>query len=93
MGKPLNLSDIQKTKYDIGAIVYNTNNYRFAVVLSNNCGSDHDPSSLVLEQSVNDGYILHTPPNRALIPTGRFVSLQEITNILNRKVETLIDRC
>lgn len=91
MGKPLNLSNIQKIRYDIGAIVYNTNNYRYAVVLSNNCGSDSDPCSLVLEQSHDGGYLLHTPPNRALIPIGRFVSLQEITNILNRRVWDLID--
>ena len=76
MGKCLGLSDIQKMRYDNGSVVYNTNNYRFAIVLDGNKGKDSDPCSLVLEQSLDNGFIVHTPPNRALIPTGRHIDLR-----------------
>ena len=78
MGERLNLFDIQKSRYDNGAGVYNTNNYRFAIVLDGSKGSDSDPCSLVLEQSGNNGFMVHTPPNRALIPVGRHIDLNDM---------------
>ena len=68
-----NLEDIQRMRYDRGCVVYNTNNYTYGIVLNGKCGEDKDPCSLVLELIGSDGVIVHTPPNRALIPIGRFV--------------------
>ena len=78
MGKCLGLSDFQKMRYDNGSVVYNTNNYRFAIVLDGSKGDDSDPCSLVLEQSIDNGFMVHTPPNRALIPVGRHVDLFDL---------------
>lgn len=78
MGKCLNLSDIQKMRYESGSVVYNTNNCRFAIVVDGSKGYDSDPCSLVLEQSVDNSFILHTPPNRALIPVGRHIDLYDL---------------
>ena len=69
------LADIQKMRYDRGCVVYNTNNYTYGIVLNGKCGEDKDPCSQVLELTRHDGVMVQTPPNRALIPTGRFVDL------------------
>lgn len=74
----MTLEDIQKGRYDSGAVVYNTNNYRYAIVIDGNRGDDKDPCSVVMEQSMNGSFIVHSPPNRALIPTGRIVDLNAI---------------
>ena len=72
------LADIQKMRYDRGCVVYNTNNCRYGIVLNGECGEDEDPCSQVLELFGRDGVIVHTPPNRALIPTGRFVDVAKM---------------
>lgn len=77
------LDDIQRGRYSRGAICYNTNNYQYCVVINGNRGLDTDPESTVLEISVSEnGMMIHTPPNRALIPTGRFMNLDEIENMM-----------
>jgi len=73
----MTIKDIQNGRFDSGAIVYNTNNNRFAIVLDGNKGEDKDPCSMVIEPSMS-GFIIHTPPNRALMPTGRHVDFNEI---------------
>ena len=78
MSKCLDLSDSQKMRYSKGSVVYNTNNYRFAIVMDGSKGDNSAPSSLVLEQNVDGTFIIHTPPNRALIPTGRYIDLNSI---------------
>lgn len=77
MSKCLNLNDIQKMRYDTGCVVFNTNNYTFGVVINGKAGDDSDPCSTIIEESM-DGFIFNTPPNRALIPTGRFVDFGKI---------------
>lgn len=77
MSKCLNLSDIQKMRFDVGCVVFNTNNYTFGVVINGKMGNDSDPCSTIIEESM-DGFIVHSPPNRALIPTGRFVDFGKI---------------
>ena len=72
------LADIQKMRYDRGCVVYNTNNYTYGIVLNGECGEDKDPCSRVLELTGRDGVTEHTPPNRALIPIGRFVDFAKI---------------
>ena len=78
MSKRLNIDDIQKMRYDSGAIVYNTNNYQYAVVIDGNKGDDSDPCSFVFEIKGNNGFMVHTPPNRALIPTGRHIDFNDL---------------
>ena len=77
-GRMKDLADIQKMRYDRGCVVYNTNNYTYGIVLNGKCGEDKDPYSQVLELTGSDGVIVHTPPNRALIPTGRFVDFAKM---------------
>ena len=73
-----NLEDIQRMRYDRGCVVYNTNNSTYGIVLNGKCGEDKDPCSQVLELTGRDGVMVHTPPNRALIPTGRFVDVAKM---------------
>lgn len=77
MSKCLGIEDIQKHRYDVGCVVFNTNNYTFGIVINGKLGSDSDPSSTIIEEGM-DGFIINTPPNRALIPTGRFVDFSKI---------------
>lgn len=77
-GRMKDLADIQKMRYDRGCVVYNTNNYKYGIVLNGKCGEDKDPCSQVLELTRSGGVIVHTPPNRALIPTGRFVDVAKM---------------
>ena len=72
------LENIQRMRYDSGCVVYNTNNSTYGIVLNGKCGEDKDPCSQVLELIGHDGVMVHTPPNRALIPTGRFVDVAKM---------------
>ena len=72
------LADIQKQRFDRGCVVFNINNESYAIVLDGTCGEDSDPCSRVLEISYNKVFFINTPPNRALIPTGRYVDIEKI---------------
>lgn len=76
--KRLNIADIQKMRFARGCIVYNTNNYRFAIVMNGNLGEDTDPCSEVLEMYRDNRLLKHSPPNRALIPTGQFIDVDKL---------------
>lgn len=76
--KRLNIEDIRKMRFDRGCIVYNTNNYRFGIVMDGSREDDADPCSEVWEMSINNRLLKHSPPNRALIPTGRFVDIDKL---------------
>lgn len=78
----MDLTDVQKNRYSRGAIVYNTNNNRYAIVIDGRKGEDADPCSLVMELC-NDNIFVHTPPNRALIPIGKFLDLEHLREVLN----------
>lgn len=82
----LTIFDIQKMRYDNGSVVYNTNNNRFAIVLNGKAGSDSDPCSVVLEQDMDSGFMVHTPPNRALIPVGRHIDLNDLMRHMTGKL-------
>lgn len=41
-------------------------------------GDDKDPCSTVLEISANGKALVHTPPNRALAPTGGYVDFASL---------------
>lgn len=75
--------DFKKIRFDSGIVVYNTNNKRYAIVLDGNKGRDDDPCSCVLEQAGNS-FMIHTPPNRALLPIGRYVDLKSLIPQLPR---------
>lgn len=76
--------DYSKTVLAKGIICYNTNNQKKCIVLDGNKGKEHDRCSLVLEPMFGS-LVMHTPPNRALIPTGEYVDIAAIENLLNSK--------
>ena len=78
----MELKDIQKSRFSRGAIVYNTNNNQYAIVVNGKKGQDDDPCSLVMELCQKE-VLLHTPPNRALIPTGQFFNMDNFIKTLN----------
>lgn len=63
--------DYSKTIFSQGIICKNRNNNAYCVVIDGARGSEDDRCSLVIEFWGEEGFMLHTPPNRALIPTGR----------------------
>lgn len=73
-------------RYSRGIVVYNTNNYTKGIVLDGTCGKDDDPSSKILELGYNSLFI-NTPPNRALIPTGEYIDLDRLEEVLRVKKE------
>lgn len=68
--------DYRRTVFSKGVVCMNTNNHQYCVVIDGTRGTEDDRGSLVLEFCGENGYMLHTPPNRALKPTGRTVNLQ-----------------
>ena len=74
--------DYSKTIFAKGCVCYNTNNYSKCVVIDGNIGNENDRGSLVLENFFKDGLRIHTPPNRALIPTGEFIDIKAIEEML-----------
>ena len=63
--------DYSKMVLSQGLVCFNTNNQNYCVVIDGERGSADDRCSLVLEFINKDGFILHSPPNRALEPTGK----------------------
>lgn len=80
--------DYSKTKFSRGLVCINTNNDSYCVVIDGGRGSEHDRCSMVLESSGKYGFMIHTPPNRALIPTGRIFDLEKLGKYLQEHVET-----
>lgn len=74
--------DYSKTIFSKGIVCYNTNNCNKCVVLDGNHGNENDRSSRVIEKS-SDGLFIHTPPNRALIPTGEYFDVTAIETALS----------
>lgn len=64
-------NDYSKTIFSHGIVCWNINNSTHYVVIDGRRGTEDDRCSLVIEFMGKDGFVLHTPPNRALIPTGR----------------------
>lgn len=78
--------DYSKTVFSQGLVCLNKNNGTYCVVISGNRGSEDDRASLVLEFTGEDGFIIHTPPNRALVPTGKIKPLKGLAKILRQCV-------
>lgn len=79
-------NDYSKTIFSKGIVCINTNNCNYCVVIDGTKGSENDRCSLVLEFIGEDGYMLHTPPNRALKPTGKFINLQYLAKAMRQYV-------
>ena len=78
----MNGIDYSKIAFSRGLVCLNTNNNAYCVVLNGNRGKDDDRCSMVLETNGEFGFIIHTPPNRALIPTGRIFDLDKLVKYL-----------
>lgn len=69
-----------------GLMCLNTNNNALCVVIDGHRGDENDRCSLVLELSEYYGFIVHTPPNRALRPTGKICNLQPLAKVIAKYV-------
>ena len=79
-------SDYSKTILSQGLVCINTNNNTYCVVINGGEGSEDDRASLVMEFIGEDGFMLHTPPNRALVPTGKIVNLGFLAKAMKQYV-------
>ncbi len=77
----------EKTVLSQGLVCLNKNNNAYCVVIDGRRGTDDDRASLVLESNSTYGFILNTPPNRALIPTGRICNLRALKQALDKEVD------
>lgn len=78
--------DYSKTTFSKGIVCYNTNNHAYCVVIDGAQGSENDRGSLVMEFHGENGYILHSPPNRALVPTGKVMNLEFLAKAMRQYV-------
>ena len=79
--------DYSKTILSQGVVCINHNNNAYCVVIDGTRGSEDDRCSLVMEFMGEDGFMLHTPPNRALVPTGRVChNLKFLKRILDQHI-------
>lgn len=76
------MADYSRTVFAAGIVCYNMNNLTKCIVLDGGKGTETDRCSLVLEFTGHCALITHTPPNRALIPTGEFFDLKAFKNLL-----------
>ena len=80
--KVISMADYSKTIFAKGVVCFNTNNYSKCVVIDGSKGNENDRCSLVLENFFAEGLRMHTPPNRALIPTGEYLDIGKIEDML-----------
>ena len=78
--------DYSKTVLSQGLVCFNTNNHQYCVVIDGRKGTEDDRCSLVMEFCGDEGLMIHTPPNRALIPTGRICNLEHLAIQMQRNV-------
>lgn len=80
--------DYRDAIFSTGLVCYNTNNYTYCIVIDGRKGDENDRCSLVLELQGEGKLLIHTPPNRALKPTGRIAvrQLEHLKKLLDRYV-------
>ena len=78
--------DYTKTIFDQGLMCYNSNNNNYCVVIDGRRGNENDRCSLVLEFCGSNGFMLHSPPNRALTLTGKIQRLDFLAKALKQNV-------
>lgn len=79
--------DYSDVFFDQGLECINTNNNTLCIVLDGHGGPLHDAASRVLEFS-KERLLIHTPPNRALKPTGK-IRLNDLY-ILKKALDTYL---
>lgn len=79
--------DYSDVVFDQGLVCMNKNNNALCVVINGMKGNPDDRCSLVIEFN-EKRFMLNTPPNRALKPTGKIKDLKELTKVLNQYVVT-----
>lgn len=77
--------DYSEMIFGRGLVCYNTNNNQYCIVLNGQMGSEADRAALVMEFAGRNGVMIHTPPNRALVPTGAVVNLDYIAKQIGGK--------
>ena len=77
--------DYSDVIFDQGLVCINTNNNALCVVIDGIKGNEKDRCSLVIEFN-GSPYIIHTPPNRALKPTGKICDLKPLARVLKQCV-------
>ena len=80
--------DYSDVIFSTGLVCYNTNNHTYCIVIDGSKGDKNDRCSLVLEFFGEGELLFHTPPNRALKPTGRIAvrQLEHLKKLLNQYV-------
>ena len=78
--------DYSKTVFSQGIVCFNKNNHQYCVVIDGQRGTEDDRCSTVLEFADKDGFIIHTPTNRALEPTGRICNLKFLAKVMHQHV-------
>lgn len=78
--------DYSDVIFSTGIMCFNTNNKAYCIVIDGNRGNEKDRSSLVLEFHGNGEFLLHSPPNRALKPTGRIGNLKYLKEALDKYI-------
>jgi hypothetical protein len=78
--------DYSKTIFSQGLVCLNTNNKQYCVVIDGRRGTATDRAALVMEFNGTHGFMIHTPPNRALVPTGQVCSLKLLAKTINENV-------
>lgn len=78
--------DYSKTILSQGLVCLNTNNKQYCVVIDGMRGTANDRAALVIEADGEYGFMIHTPPNRALVPTGKVCSLKLLAKTINENV-------
>ena len=78
--------DYSKTIFSQGLMCYNTNNRNYCIVIDGAKGIEDDRCSLVMQMCGSEGFMLHSPPNRALVPTGKVAKLEFLAKALRQNV-------
>lgn len=78
--------DYSSMTFSQGIVCLNTNNNQYCVVIGDKSRCDNSKCSLVMEMCGKNGYMLHTPPNAALVPTGRVINLEYLAVALKQNL-------
>lgn len=86
MSSPDDLISYSDVIFDPGLVCFNANNHNYCVVINGRKGDANDRGSLVIEFAGDRGIMIHTPPNRALRPTGKIVDIRRIKKLLEEEL-------
>lgn len=78
--------DYSDVIFSQGIVCLNTNNNAICVVIDGHRGTPTDRESLVMEYSTERVFMIHTPPNRALKPTGAINDLSSLAKAIRKYV-------